>query len=361
MTVIIELQMFEEERPSTSNINPYYKPRKYVRKADREERERTGIGPDGFLDARLIEKPNFEPLFLAARNSHPLDATIRMVEETHVYYVRWFPTKPDISTESISVSKLIEEHFPQFVASSVLPFMKKDENGFHTGVKYVGQKLTDETIQEKWKKDGDLARNTGTMVHFILECCLNGMDMQPFMKFKVIRHFLFWYKTEMLDKGWIPFRTEMRLRSDAGLRLTGTTDAMFVSENQLPPDKCNGTLKIKMVDWKFTPEITTVSKYGKTGYGPCSHLQDCKKAHYGIQQWCYKKMFEFGYGNYQYNGYTYPKVELISMDLLVLHDTLEKADVVPMDNEVDGFGAVVDALFLQRRQLLQEKATKRNS
>ncbi len=356
MPIIIELQMFEEPRDSTSTLNPYYQPRKYIRKADREERNRTGIGPDGLLDARLIVKPNFEPVFLAARNSHPLDATIRMTEQDHVYYVRWYPSKPDVSTDSISVSHLIEDHFPQFKskAKSIVSNMKKDENGFHTG-KYIGLKLTDEGLHKKWDDDGKLARDTGTMVHFIIECFLNNMDIYPFMKFKVIRNFMEWYKTDIIDKNWIPFRTEMRLRSDAELRLTGTTDAMFVSKAQLPPNQCGGKLIIKMVDWKFTPEIDEYSKYNETGYGPCSHMPNCKKSHYGIQQACYKKLFEFGYGNYEYNGYIYPIVEILYMDLLVLHDTLEKAKVVRMDNPVDRFPAVVDEMFFHRRKMLEKK------
>jgi hypothetical protein len=370
MTVIIELQMFEEEKIVDKDFfNPYAQQyqqhqrdqehksaapkRQYVRKADKEERERTGKGPDGLYDARFIEKPNFDPKLLAAKNSHPLDATIRMIEETHIYYVRWEPKKPQETTDSISVSKIIDTHFPIFQPEVQVTKMAKikqpDGVEVHTG-KWAG--YTSPELLVKWEEDGKLARDTGTMVHFIIECFLNGMEIGPFLQFRVMRHFLAWYQKDILDQGWLPFRTEMRMRSDAALRLTGTTDAMFVHKDQKPQD---GVLRIKMVDWKFTKEIDTYSRFGKKGYGLCSHLDDCKKDHYGIQQWSYKKMFETWYAPFEYNGYSYPKVEIIKMDLLVLHDTLSEAIVVSMNDPLDTYSYVVDALFKERYMMLQEK------
>jgi hypothetical protein len=347
MVVVIELQMFEDERPVTSSINPYFKPRTYVSKQDRENRASSGVGPDGLLDAKLIQKPNFEPLLLAACNSHPLDNTIRMTEEDHKYYVRWELHKPDISVDSISVSKLIDDHFPKFMGLAVAQNMTKDKNGHHIG-KYQGLNLTDEQLVKKWEDSNKVPRDTGTMVHFIIECFLNGMDINPFMQFKVIRHFLAWYKKDILDQGWIPFRTEFRMRSDAELRLTGTTDAMFVSKSQKPGD----VLKIKMVDWKFTEGVT--KWFGKFGYGPCLSMKDRKYEHYGVQQWCYKRIFEDNYAPYDYNGTTYQKVELVKMDLLLLHDTFDEAHPVSMDNPTDNFKNVVNELFAERRMMLRE-------
>src|SRR5690606_34582935 len=103
-------------------------------------------------------------------------------------------------------------------------------------------------ICQLWDRNRDLAAETGTKVHRIIECYLNGMDIKPYRKFRVITHFLQKYKTEILDQGWIPFRTEWSMRSSIEYLITGQADALFVHKNQSPKDEI---LKLRMIDWKF--------------------------------------------------------------------------------------------------------------
>ena len=85
-----------------------------------------------------------------------------------------------------------------------------------------------------------------------------------------------------------------------------------------------------MVDWKVTPEIPDFSKYKQSGYGKCAHLADCKKSKYGIQQHAYKYLLENFYGPFEYRGHVYKKVKIVSMILLVMHDSLQDAFEVPI-------------------------------
>ncbi len=316
MPVVIEYELFEEDRKFGD-----------ANKTKRKVCSLNEASITTFLEAKYIDKPEFEPLLLSCRNAHPLDQTIRMVQETHKYFVKWNLTKQEFTSESISVSGLVEQHFPQFVPTTQVQLMKKDEKGKHVG-KYAG--LTSEEVIALWEESNKVPRDTGTAVHLIIECFLNGMNIAPYRKFKVIDQFLRWYQTNIVNKNLIPFRTEMMLRSDSNLKLTGTIDALFIDKTHPLPHETGGVLELIMVDWKVTPAIDEKSKFGKSGYGVCMHMEDCKKWKYAIQQHAYKYLLETFYTPFPYNGHLYEKVHIKSMYLAVFHDSLNDAFNFPI-------------------------------
>lgn len=339
MVVVIEYCLFEEERKEPEEPKPKRKRAVFVRPQPNIDLPT--------LEAKFITKPDFDPNLLAAKNAHPLDCTITITHD-HKYFVKWYLTKPDFTEESISVSALIDDHFPKFVGSTQVQKMAKDDKGLHVG-KYKGK--TSAELLHKWETDGELARNTGTMVHFIIECFLNGMDIDPFRKFKVIGQFLRWYQKDIVGNNLIPFRTELKVRSDAALKLTGTIDALFIQKNHPPPEDCGDVLELVMIDWKFTEKIDECSRFNKTGYGVCAHLDDCKKNRYGIQQHAYKYLLERFYSPFPYGGNIYKSVRIVSMALLILHDSLEEAVVFP----ISGLATTIDALVNERLTVLASK------
>jgi hypothetical protein len=334
MVVIIQYELFEEETTGAFPLRQQWK------KIPSFSPTLIPTPQFGLESAIHIIPPVFEPCFLAAKHPHPLDATIRRSED-HKYYVRWFITEPEFHTDSINVSDLYKAYFPKFVPHQKVIDMRKDALGLHVG-KYRG--MTSDQVLQQW----DIARNTGTNVHAVIEAFLNGFDAKEYYRFKVFGQFLKWYQRDILLRDFIPFRTEMKLRSNAQLKISGTLDALFISKHQLPPDQCDGYLELIMVDWKYTPSISTEAIARNFGFGICSHLADCKKWHYSIQQHLYKWMLESGYGPFPYNGYLYRGVKILSMILLVLHESLEEAVVFPV---ADASKEVQDILAERLKQV----------
>lgn len=334
-------------------------PKSKLSRQERIQREVTGIGNDGLWDARFIEWPkDFDPLLLAAQHSHPMDQTVRLGEigdDDHVYFTRWgFPfDMRERTTGQISVSKLKDNYFPVFDRVGFFARSEKTKDGKHTSAKYYG--LTDAEVTKKWDEKRDLTSLTGKKVHRVIECYLNQMNIEAYRKFRVIQHFLKSYKEEIIDKGWIPFRTEWSMRSGIDLMITGQADALFVHKSQSPKD---GKLKLRMLDWKFTDDLTTQGYNGQIGWGACSHLQDCKKSYYGIQLFAYKRILEAGYGNMEYMGHKYTKLEIGTMELWVVHDSYEGVYIVNIDQDNDSYSSAVDLIFSDRRKYVQQKKSE---
>lgn len=274
---------------------------------------------DGLKMSELESVPDFDPIFLAAKNPHPLDETIRFKEDTHTYWVS-FVTGQFMTEHVLSISGFLKSYFPHFDADKVLAGMRKKNT------KYAG--MTNQQIKALWEKNGKTASEIGTRFHFLLECYFNGMSLEKYRKYRVIQYFFDWKHQHVDALGLVPFRTEQRMRTGINLRLTGTADALFVCPKQ---DFSTGVLNLVMYDWKFSKEIKRDNRY-QNGHGVCSDLDNCNYNHYLLQQNCYKWILEKFYTNWKFDGKIWPRVRVTKMALVVLHDTNPSALHIELPN-----------------------------
>jgi hypothetical protein len=285
-------------------INTKRKRDEIIQKIDSDEKEDLPM-------SHLLKEPDFNAGFLAAKNPHPLDRTIRFVESSHTYFVN-FEFGKFISDHVMSTSALVHSYFSDFDPDKIISKMgPKSRNSS----KYRG--MSSEQIKKMWTDSGTKASSEGTKFHFLLECVWNNMSLEPFANYKVIKQYMKW-KSEVLDPlNVVAFRSEQRMRTGLEHRITGSADQLFVYKNQ---DMNSNVLKILIVDWKFSKKITRSSFFG-SGIGVCGVLDDCNYSHYLLQQNIYKHMLEKYYGNWTYNGKTFEKIEIAGMHLAVFHDT----------------------------------------
>jgi hypothetical protein len=210
------------------------------------------------MDGRMTAVPSPaelgipEPTFLAAKNCHRLDKTIRFVEDSHKYYVQWLVdlTKKDeafTSVDTVSVSGFVHAYFEAFDADTIIDRMQKGKN-FSAG-KYAG--MSKQEIKDQWTANGNTASRIGTNSHYLLELYHNGdIDLQgKFGHLKIVQDFFKWKMEVYEPMGLVPFRTEMRLRSDATLKLTGTADLLCVKADHGTPEETGSVLSVHVIDW----------------------------------------------------------------------------------------------------------------
>lgn len=287
------------------------------------------------------EMPHFkETGFLAALHSHPYDASIKFDDPTHTYSVEGWENK---EYPIVSVTGFIHHNFNEFDADAVICKM---QNGTQYGPQHPYYGLSPEEIKAQWKANGALASSQGTKYHYIVESFYNGVDIQTFVRFKVVSQFLRWHHATIASQ-WVPYRTEMRLKSPQEYRTTGTIDALFVAPNHPLPAQCDGTLEVMMVDWKFSKLIRPTNPYQK-GRGLCSNLDDCNQVHYFLQLNAYKWMVERYPSGFRWNSYTYTRVKVVKMILAVFHDVRAEAQVIT----VPDLQPLVSELFEERRLTL---------
>ncbi len=284
-------------------------------------------GEEVLAGALFDEYPTFPAIHqLASLHPHALDSTIRFREDTHKYFVVWFLEKGQFtSTNTVSVSGFVHDYFPHFDADEVIAKMMKGRR-WNSANKYWG--MSPGEIKQLWASKGEVASSQGSKFHYLIECFYNGMDLAPYRHFRVIRQFLRWHSSAVAGK-LRPFRTEMRLRSGADLRLTGTIDMLYVEPDHPPPEETGGVLRLHMKDWKISREIRRENPYGR-GFGPCAGMPDCNFSHYTLQLNSYQTMLETHYTNFRYRGCVYPVVRVLSRELVVFHDERTEAEVVPV-------------------------------
>ena len=286
----------------------------------------------------LKSVPSFDPQFLAAKNPHALDLTIKFIEKTHTYYVK-FHTQPFSCEQVMSTSGFVGNYFSHFDPDKIVKNMGQRTRS----TKYRG--MTNEQIKEVWRKNGEEASTIGTNFHFLLESFYNGMDLKPFDNFKVIQQFRRWHAKYVVLHKLVEFRSEQRMRTNLKTRLTGTADMLFALPSQNPE---SGTLKLVLRDWKFSKKISFSSPFPGS-YGCCSHLDNCNYSKYLLQQNVYKYMLEKFYTNWKYQGNVYPRVEIVDMALAVFHDLQDDYQHI----DIPSVQNVVEEMFLDREQQLK--------
>ena len=286
--------------------------------------------------------------FLAAKNPHILDTTIKFVESTHTYYVKWYHhlMKSEFDcTDTISVSGLVHNYFEDFDADKIIGKMKNGKK-FATSV-YAG--MSADEIKDLWEKNRVKASTEGTTMHMLLELFFTAsLDISKYQHFKCVKQFVSWKDDVFV--GFVPFRTEMRLRTWNDMRVTGTADLIAVKENHPEPTKCGHVLSLYIFDWKTSKKITKYNPW-QSGKGCCESLPDTNFSHYSLQQNCYTYMLEYFYTNFRYNGHIYKTVKVVAMELAIFHDTrqgYERVVIPRLDH-------IVCDMFKERKEMLTSR------
>ena len=234
----------------------------------------------------------FSPRIWSALHAHPLDATIRYTSD-RTFYVAWFESaaeRPAVS-ETVSVTSL--------VSSAPKDVVVHTGGGTH-----------------------DDRREVGIRMHRWMECILNGLPIPDVDIYSQMRSYVSTLR-------YLPWRTEMPIRSCTRTCVVGVVDALFVVE-------CHGdVLVLDMVDWKYSANVS-------------SCLDE-----YELQLNMYKYILETTYGGtpFQVGGTVCTSIRIRNMSLVLFHPsiTTHQTHTVP-DRQPE-----VAALFrLRKMQLASE-------
>lgn len=215
---------------------------------------------------------SIKPDYLAQKNFHPRDANISFEEGPHIYTVMG-----ERGTYT-SVTTWNHKHFPHFDSDAIIDKMMSSSKMRDPEYKYYG--MTKEQILAQWNKKRDTSAQSGTNMHYDIECYYNNIPVEnDSIEFQYFKNF----KEDYPEL--IPYRTEWMVYYEE-LKLSGSIDMVF--EN---PD---GTIQI--YDWKRVQEIVYDTDYKKFALTPCiSHLPDTNFWHYSLQLNTYKKILEEKY------------------------------------------------------------------
>jgi hypothetical protein len=306
----------------------------------KRKRKRSIVTALGVLPVAL-PTPDYNPVVLEMVHPHQKDGMIDFIESSHTYTVNLDRTYSD---EIISVSTLVHQFFTEFNPDKILSKMTYSKQYG----KYKG--MSDSEIKQLWHENGQAASSAGTAFHFICECYCNGWREIQNDRIEV-KQFLKFYR-EITQKGYVPFRTEMRLFTDEFTQICGTVDLLAIKHDHPPPEKCQGVLTLIDIDWKNSKKINTKSYDNQKGTGPCFELDDCNWSHYMLQQNMYKYILENWYGNWVYKGQTYTKLNIEAMFLCVCHPNYgESAKVIELPKNTE----IIESIFeIRKKQLKKE-------
>lgn len=226
---------------------------------------------------------------LALPNATPRDARCVFVEATHRYYV----DGKAVPWSGTAFSHYCEKGFDadEFLASARPGWALK--KGY---VRASGEEMSPEEIKAAWVRNGTIQSRRGTLMHWQIECHLNGYrvcgphspEFRMFLVFE--EHFL-------QALGLVPWRTEMNL-FHCGLRLAGQADLVCKDPEG----------RLVILDWKRSKEIKQAGFKGAMQRPPLQHLPDCNRQCYNLQLNTYRHILETEYG-----------FEVSAMYLVVLH------------------------------------------
>jgi hypothetical protein len=192
-----------------------------------------------YFSRRLISKG----IRLSKQNEHPLDPRIQFDPVNHTYTYQGQP----INT---SVTEIVKNYFETFDAKEVAAKMVKSVDWPRVGYIHEPGNIpyTVEEIIQKWKNEGELSRNEGTLMHESIEDFLNG---KPIVEKTVeTEQFDCFYRDVIQGGNITPYRTEWKICAP-NISLAGSVD--FVG--QLP----DGSFII--MDWKRTKRAPYFFKF----------------------------------------------------------------------------------------------------
>ena len=158
-------------------------------------------------------------------------------ESTHTYFV-------DGAKVPLSVTGVIHRYAREFDAHEALRRMAPEKKGGSS----------DEDILQMWKRNGEVARARGQLMHAQIESLLNGVEIEGPLSPELAQ-----FMAIAGDLGSV-YRTEVRVYS-ATLNVAGQVDALFSDGDRLV-----------VVDWKRSKDITTTSR--RQMKQPLDHLPD---------------------------------------------------------------------------------------
>jgi hypothetical protein len=288
---------------------------------------------------------------LSANTPHERDLSIKFDEGPHTYYVDWDSNSGKYSSSNnISASTLIHRYFPKFDTEKAICCLKK---GRAWNATHGLWGMSDKHIKQLWKENGRNACLCGTMFHLAVESHMNGtFALEKSISHKdnpAIMQYLHWRETYFVAEGFVPFRTELRMRTDREHKVVGTADLIAVKDNHAPPEETGGVLTLSIFDWKNSKEIKYANKY-ETGYEPCEKLDNCNFVHYSLQQSLYKHLLETYYGRWVWRGHVYTSVKIDLLQLVVCHENYGTMPViVPL-----AYDPTVEQILLLRKAELEK-------
>jgi len=213
---------------------------------------------------------------LQALNATPRDSRCVFVEATHTYYVDGIKVPWSATTFSHSCERGFDPD----------AFLKNVSPGWARARGYLGEDgapLTVEQIKRLWERNGAIQSRRGTLLHWHIECHLNGHEVSEphspefllFLKFQ--EHFL-------KPLGFIPWRVEMNL-FHCGLELSGQADLICKDAND----------QLVILDWKRAKKIDEEGFRGSKQRPPLEHLSSCNRQCYNLQLNTYRHILETEY------------------------------------------------------------------
>ena len=140
--------------------------------------------------------------------------------------------------------------------------------------------MTRDEIKELWNKNGKDASESGTKLHYDIECYYNNIDISnDSIEYNYFKNFVNDFPNLK------PYRTEWMIW-DKELKFAGSIDMIYENDD--------GTLSI--YDWKRSKEIKKTSDFLKFSHTHCiEHIPDTNFWHYSLQLNTYKGILEKNY------------------------------------------------------------------
>jgi len=206
------------------------------------------------------------------------DSRITFDEESHEYTV-------DMQTKvPWSVSKFVHMCTRAFDPECVLDTYYCEEWAHKKGyVDDSGVALSRTDIAERWHRNGTIQSRRGTLMHWHIECHLNGYwvctprspEFEMFLVFK---------RTFLDALGLVVLRSELSM-FHCGLRLAGQADCICRD--------AHGDFVI--LDWKRCREVRLHGFQDARQSKPLDHLPDCNFSVYSLQLNAYRHILETEY------------------------------------------------------------------
>ena len=252
---------------------------------------------------------------LAAVNPTPRDARCVFVEATHQYFVDGVKAP----WSGTAFSHYCERHFQ---ADRILAETRPGWAAKKGYVKQDGSEMSAEEIKAQWEANGKCQSRRGTLLHWQIECYLNGYDIaEPHSpEFAMMLQFEHVFMDAL---GLTPWRVEMNL-FHCGLRLAGQADLICKDHAG----------KFVILDWKRSREIKERAYRNEMQRAPLEHLPNTNRHCYNLQLNNYRHMLETEYG-----------FEVSGMYLVVLHPNQRPA--VPHVYKVPRMQREIEALVRQ--------------
>ena len=258
---------------------------------------------DAFLASFRLPTAEEKNDKLKAQNPIPRDDRISFIEATHTYLV-------DGLVFEKSVTQVIHQFTHDFDAPSAIQAMKQRdwETKQQLFLRDDGEVMSDAEIAAMWRKNGEVSRARGTLMHYQIEQWLNGCELEA-PRSPEIEQFLVLQEAAQIQ----PFRTELSIFHSV-LKIAGQIDCLAKDEHG----------DITIWDWKRAKEIR-MDGFRQMRY-PLHHLADSNFWHYALQLNLYLYILETEY-----------ELKVSHMRLGVLHPLIPGpicVDIPRMDAEI---------------------------